>query len=70
MNILVIIKVNILVCSVMGHIGSPNYVDYLVYNCYHALNIQFDLFETNVFLVSILEATPNHILLKYKTFIE
>jgi hypothetical protein len=67
MNILVIIKVSIRVLS-NGSDKVPLIMDYLAYNNYHSLNTQSNLCSTYVFLVSILEATPNHILLKYKSF--
>jgi hypothetical protein len=67
MNILVIIKVSIHVLSNGSH-KIPLIMDYLAYNNYHSLNTQSNLFSTYLFLVSILEATLDHILPKCKSF--
>jgi hypothetical protein len=58
-------------CSSNGHIAPPpptppDYVDSRALNGYHNLSITSNLPQTCVFLVLVLEATPNYIPLQYK----
>ena len=54
--------------SLSGHIGSPNHVDYSVLDDQHNfMHVVQSLFWTHdVYLVSVLRSTPNHIPLKYR----
>ena len=63
---LIITKMDILSCSLHGHIDSPDHVDYGIQNSYQILNTQSNPVSTLVFLLFVLGATLNHTPLKCK----
>ena len=53
-------------CLLNGHISSPDYVDYWVYNGYDSFSMQSNLIWTHDFWVFVLGVTRSHIPLNYK----